>query len=62
MGKASHEDLRNRVVEAYQQGQARAQIILRFGIGMDSLSRWVRQYRETGDLSSKKSKIARTRK
>jgi len=44
-------DLRQRVVRAYEQGQASiAEIAARFGVGSTFVKKMLRQYRETGDL------------
>jgi transposase len=44
-------DLRQRVVSAYERGQASiAEIAERFGVGSTFVKKMLRQHRETGDL------------
>lgn len=47
-------DLRQRVVRAYEQGQASiAEIAERFGVGPTFVKKMLRQQRETGDLQER---------
>jgi transposase len=47
-------DLRQRVVRAYEQGQASiAEIAERFGVGATFVKKMLRQQRETGDLQAR---------
>lgn len=46
-------DLRKRAVAYRQEGHTIAETSRVFGIGTDTLNRWMKQYRETGDLSPK---------
>ncbi len=47
-------DLRQRVVHAYEQGQASiAEIAERFGVGPTFVKKMLRQHRETGDLAER---------
>lgn len=48
MGKALSEDLRVRVIEAVEAGASRRQAAARFGVGVSSAIRWVREWREAG--------------
>ncbi|MFD2189408.1 IS630 family transposase [Pistricoccus aurantiacus] len=49
MARAYSDDLRSRVVNAYQQGASASAAAARFLIGTDTAVRWIRQWRETGD-------------
>ena len=51
--KALSQDLRQRVVDALQQGQTRRQVAQRFAISLSSVARLVRQWREQGHLQPK---------
>lgn len=55
MGKALPEELRKRAVEAYLHDEEAtiAQVAQRFQIGVASLYRWVKLFRETGSLQPK---------
>lgn len=45
-------DLRRRVVEAYLRGGSTyAEVAARFAVGEATVSRWLRRYRESGDVS-----------
>jgi len=46
-------DLRERVVQAVEEGQSRRQAAERFGIGIKTTIDWVRRFRETGSLAAK---------
>ncbi len=47
-------DLRQRVVHAYEQGQASiAEIAERFGVGLTFVKKMLRQHRESGDLKER---------
>ena len=46
-------DLRKRGVSYRLEGHTIAETSRTFGIGIDTLRRWMKQYRETGDLSPK---------
>jgi transposase len=62
MSKPYSEDLRERVINCYEKGVAKHSIILIFNIGMDTLNRWIRRYKETGSLAPKKRTQYRARK
>jgi transposase len=50
--KAYSLDLRQRVVQAYEQGKDPiAQLAARFGVGPTFVKKMLRQHRETGDLA-----------
>lgn len=52
MPKALSEDLRRRVVEAHRAGQGSyAEVAARFGVGVASVSRWLRLRRESGAVA-----------
>jgi transposase len=52
MATSASKDLRKRVVAAYQAGRGTyAEIANLFSIGEASVSRWLRRFRETRDLS-----------
>lgn len=54
MGKSLSNDLRQRVVEAYERGEGtQPQIAERFGVGEASVRRWVALKRKTGGLEPK---------
>ena len=53
MGKSLSIDLRMRVVEAVEAGASRRQAAARFGVGVSSAIRWVRAWRERGDVRAK---------
>ncbi|HET8685262.1 MAG TPA: IS630 transposase-related protein [Methanosarcina sp.] len=49
MAKAYSSDLRERVIKSYESGVPKKDIINIFMIGMDTLNRWIRKYKETGN-------------
>ena len=51
--KAYSKDLREHVLRAVDQGHARAEIVRMFGVSLASSKRYLKQRRETGDLSPK---------
>jgi len=53
MATALSVDLRSRVIAAVDDGMSRRRAATRFGVSYSSAIRWVRQARETGDLSPK---------
>jgi transposase len=53
MGKSLSNDLRMRVVEAVEAGSSRRAAAARFGVGIASAIRWVRAWRERGDVGAK---------
>ncbi|WP_456427001.1 helix-turn-helix domain-containing protein [Rhodocaloribacter sp.] len=49
-------DLRERIVSAYQRGEgSQAALAKRFAVGIATVQRLLRQYRETGSLQPKKA-------
>lgn len=50
MAKAYSNDLRERVISSYESGMSKEEIINIFIIGMDTLNRWIRKYKETGSV------------
>lgn len=62
MRKAYSEDLRNCVINCYEQGMPKKIIIEIFKIGKDTLNRWIRQYKATGNLAPKKRTHYRAKK
>lgn len=48
MGKGLSEDLRIRIIEAVEGGASRRAAAARFGVGVSSVVRWVRDWRENG--------------
>jgi transposase len=50
MAKAYSSDLRERVIKSYESGVPKEDIINIFMIGMDTLNRWIRKYKETGSV------------
>lgn len=53
MARAYSEDFRLLVVKKYLDGMNRLEVLSLFEIGSDTLTRWVRSYREVGSLSPK---------
>jgi transposase len=53
MARSLSEDLRLRVVEAVEAGASRRQAAARFGVSVSSAIRWVRAWRERGDVRAK---------
>jgi transposase len=53
MGKSLSNDLRMRVVAAVAAGSSRRAAAARFGVGVASAIRWVRAWRERGDVGAK---------
>src|SRR6266852_1366355 len=51
--KAYSKDLREHVLSAVDQGHPRAEIVKMFGVSLASIKRYLKQRRETGDLSPK---------
>jgi transposase len=54
MAKSLSEDLRIRLVEAVEAGASRRQAAARFGVSISSAIRWVRGWRERGEVRAKK--------
>ena len=50
MTKAYSNDLRERVIRNYESGASKKEIVDIFVIGMDTLNRWIRKYKETGSI------------
>ncbi len=59
MPKALSEDLRKRVVEARLSGMSVSEVCLRFSVDDNSVYRWVKQYEESGSLSSRQGSDGR---
>jgi transposase len=53
MGKSLSDDLRVRVVEAVEAGASRRQAAARFGVSVSSAIRWVRRWRDRGEVRAK---------
>ncbi len=53
MTKSLSDDLRSRVIAAVDAGLSRRAAAKRFGVGIASAIRWVREWRETGSASAK---------
>lgn len=51
--KAYSKDLREHILQAVDQGNARADIVKMFGISLSTIKRYLKQRHETGDLSPK---------
>jgi len=51
--KAYSKDLREHVLRAVDQGHPRAEIVRMFGVSLATIKRYLKQRRETGDLSPK---------
>jgi transposase len=49
--KAYSKDLREHVLKAVDQGYPRAEIVQMFGVSLASIKRYLKQRRESGDLS-----------
>lgn len=49
------EDLRSRVVVAVQSGLPREDVVWRYAVSLATIKRWLKQWRETGDLAPKRS-------
>lgn len=62
MAKAYSEDFRKCVIESYNKGGTCGEILSVFKIGQNTLTRWIREYRETGNYSVKKREGYRKRK
>ncbi len=46
-------DLRERAVKYYKSGHTLKETSEIFGAGINTISQWVKKYKETGDLSNK---------
>ena len=53
MGKSLSDDLRVRVVEAVEAGTSRRQASARFGVSVSSAIRWVRRWRDQGEVRAR---------
>jgi transposase len=53
MARPYSEDLRERVVAAVEGGLSRRQAAALFGVGISTVVRWVRRFRETGSVAAK---------
>jgi transposase len=49
------EDLRARVIAAVASGMSREEVVWRYAVSLATLKRWLKQWRETGDLAPKRS-------
>jgi transposase len=49
--KAYSIDMRERVLQAFEKGYARTEIIKLFGVSRATIKRYLKQRRETGDLT-----------
>ena len=49
------EDLRSRVVAAVMSGMPREEVVWRYAVSLATIKRWLKQWRETGDLGLKRS-------
>jgi transposase len=54
MGKPYSEDLRQRAVEAVEEGATREEVAEQFGISISSVGRFLKSSRETGSVSAAK--------
>lgn len=62
MSKAYSEDLRKRVIENYEEGMSKRELIETFKIGISTLNRWIREYKATGRIIAKERTKYRQRK
>jgi len=62
MSKAYSKDLRERVIKNYEEGMTKEKLIEIFQIGISTLNRWIRNYRETGNVEARKRNRYRKRK
>lgn len=62
MAKAYSQDLRERVIKSYESGMSKQEIINIFIIGLDTLNRWIRKYKETGSVAPYKRTKYRAKK
>ncbi len=53
MAKALSDDLRVRVVAAVEAGTSRRQAAARFGVSVSSAIRWVRRWRDRGEVGAR---------
>ena len=53
MGKRLSDDLRARVVAAVEAGTSRRQAAARFGVSVSSVIRWVRRWRDRGEVCAR---------
>ncbi len=53
MGKSLSDDLRVRVVAAVEAGTSRRQAAARFGVSVSSAIRWVRRWRDQGEVCAR---------
>ena len=51
--RAYSQDLREKVLRAVDQGQARQEIVELFGVSLATIRRYLKQRRETGSLAAK---------
>lgn len=49
------EDLRVRVIAAVASGTPREDVVWRYAVSLATIKRWLKQWRETGDLALKRS-------
>ncbi len=49
------EDLRERVIAAVASGTPREEAVWRYAVSLATIKRWLKQWRETGDLALKRS-------
>uniref|UniRef100_UPI0040576FB4 IS630 transposase-related protein n=1 Tax=Candidatus Electronema sp. TaxID=2698783 RepID=UPI0040576FB4 len=62
MTKAYSNDLRERVIKKYLDGMSKEDIVNIFVIGLDTLNRWIRKYKKTGNVEPEKQTKFRERK
>ena len=53
MGAPYSQDLRRKAIEAVESGKPRSQVCEVFSLHRNTLSRWLKQYRETGTYQAK---------
>jgi transposase len=51
--KAYSEDLRERVIKQWQAGKSQAELVALFAVSAGSVKRWIRQYKQTGQVKAK---------
>jgi transposase len=62
MVKEYSNDLRERVINSYESGISKGEILNIFIISLDTLNRWIRKYKKTGSVEPYKRKKYRAKK
>jgi|SRR5579859_2126520 len=55
--RAYSEDLRERVIKQWQAGKSQTELVALFAVSAGSVKRWIRQYKESGQVQAKQRTV-----